>query len=241
MNNICKSYDYKTLNLSNCTLVLYDNIVSKPGIYCILNTINNKLYIGSSSNLKRRKMFHFSRLSNNKHFNNHLQNAWNKYGELNFKFYIIDLYPQDDLEVIEEKYIKMSKSSDILYGYNKTDKCVSPPLKGVKGKDHPMFGVKRSQASMEPARIASRGSNNYASREVCQMDENEKVINTFGCIADAARHIMKEVEFNKSSNCSSKNVKTYSKNIGTSCKNYELKRKYAGYLWKYSTVAVKKK
>jgi group I intron endonuclease len=60
------------------------------GVYCIKNIINNNLYIGSSKNLKLRYFNHKTKLKNNKHENKHLQNAWNLYGEQNFKFYIIE-------------------------------------------------------------------------------------------------------------------------------------------------------
>ena len=60
------------------------------GIYVIQNTINNHIYIGSSINLKQRFSQHKSTLRNNTHKNKHLQSAWNKYGEENFEFIIIE-------------------------------------------------------------------------------------------------------------------------------------------------------
>lgn len=53
----------------------------KAGIYCIENTKNKKVYIGSSKNIYQRLLKHFALLKHNKHQNGHLQNAWNKYGE----------------------------------------------------------------------------------------------------------------------------------------------------------------
>ena len=43
------------------------------GIYVIINTINNKKYIGSSKNIEQRKRSHFHRLRHNKHENDYLQ------------------------------------------------------------------------------------------------------------------------------------------------------------------------
>jgi group I intron endonuclease len=66
------------------------------GIYAIKNKINGKMYIGSSYNIKQRFTAHKSALKNNNHRNKHLQNAWNKYGEDNFEFIIIEhsSYPE---------------------------------------------------------------------------------------------------------------------------------------------------
>ena len=67
-----------------------ENLEGKAGIYIIENLINNKIYVGSSINLKRRKYFHFNYLRNNKHGNKHLQLSFNKYGEECFNFKIIE-------------------------------------------------------------------------------------------------------------------------------------------------------
>ena len=56
--------------------------LGKIGIYIIVNNINFKFYLGSSSqSFKQRKKAHFKALQNNEHFSVRLQNAWNKYGE----------------------------------------------------------------------------------------------------------------------------------------------------------------
>lgn len=60
------------------------------GIYCIENIVNHKIYIGSSKNIYQRLLKHFALLRHNKHENAHLQNAWNKYGESSFEWFIIE-------------------------------------------------------------------------------------------------------------------------------------------------------
>lgn len=60
------------------------------GVYKIINLKNNKFYIGSSNNLHKRFIHHKNSLLKNKHHNKYLQNAWNKYGEENFKFEIVE-------------------------------------------------------------------------------------------------------------------------------------------------------
>ena len=55
------------------------------GVYKIVNTVNGKIYIGSSKNIDRRWNEHIRVLELNAHNNQHLQNAWNKYGKNNDK------------------------------------------------------------------------------------------------------------------------------------------------------------
>ena len=62
----------------------------KAGIYRIINSSNGKCYVGSSIDINRRRLEHFSALSHNRHVNNHLQNAYNKYGKDSFIFEVIE-------------------------------------------------------------------------------------------------------------------------------------------------------
>ena len=60
-------------------------------IYKIINTTNGKVYVGQT--LKRGNLRfnnHRYDLNHNKHHSEHLQRAWNKYGEENFKVELIE-------------------------------------------------------------------------------------------------------------------------------------------------------
>jgi group I intron endonuclease len=83
------------------------------GIYLIINCINGKIYVGSSSNISNRFFVHRWELENNKHHNQHLQNAWNKYGEDAFQFCTVEECELSQLIEIEQKWI----NSNTL-GYN---------------------------------------------------------------------------------------------------------------------------
>ncbi|MBF1054549.1 MAG: GIY-YIG nuclease family protein, partial [Parvimonas sp.] len=81
-------------------------------IYEIRNKINNKVYIGSTIDFKQRKATHLKELRRGKHANSHLQNAWNKYGEDNFIFKIIERCSIENLLIREQYYI------NLFYGEN---------------------------------------------------------------------------------------------------------------------------
>lgn len=95
------------------------------GIYKITNKLNNKCYIGSSKTLKKRlKYEHKAVLNKNKHWNEHLQLAWNKYGQDSFIFEIIENVSNEDLLIEREQYwMDYYKSYDRKYGYNISPKA----------------------------------------------------------------------------------------------------------------------
>jgi group I intron endonuclease len=81
----------------------------KSGVYQIRNIINNKFYIGSTIYFNNRKSDHFRKLNTNKHDNPHLQRAWDKYGEENFEFNILE-YVEDKEKLIEREQYWLDKT-----------------------------------------------------------------------------------------------------------------------------------
>lgn len=112
------------------------------GIYQIINTTNNKIYVGSSINLKQRFNDHKKLLRHNKHPNNHLQSSWIKYGETNFKFKIIEFINNDNLLTREQFHINLFSSYDNKIGYN---------ISKIAGNT---FGTKRTDESKLKMSIA---------------------------------------------------------------------------------------
>ncbi len=87
-------------------------------IYKITNTVNNKVYIGQTKNKNERKHQHFCELRNNKHTNKHLQHSFNKYGEGNFTYEIIEHCDISNVDEREKYWISCFSSIDMRYGYN---------------------------------------------------------------------------------------------------------------------------
>jgi group I intron endonuclease len=88
------------------------------GIYKITNTKNNKIYIGSSVDIKKRKEKHFWMLQKGIHDNKFLQSSYNRNGKENFIFDIIEMCDKKDLVEKENYYIIENKAIDMKFGYN---------------------------------------------------------------------------------------------------------------------------
>lgn len=87
------------------------------GVYAIKNTVNNKMYIGSSTDLKMRKSVHISSLRGGYHSNDSLQSDWNKYGEQSFSFDVIEFVSPELLVEKEAEYVIKHKAN-MSGGYN---------------------------------------------------------------------------------------------------------------------------
>ncbi len=99
------------------------------GIYIITNKINEKVYIGESLDIYRRwHEEHLHQLRNNRHYNRKLQNDFNKYGEENFSFEVLERYSEDNpittkarILILESYYVTAFKKSGIeLYNSENT-------------------------------------------------------------------------------------------------------------------------
>lgn len=106
----------------------------KIGIYLITNLINDKKYVGQTSDrFIERYWNHLWKLKNNHHDNKFLQEDFNNYGSENFEFSVLHILNQDDdIDYLEKLYIKnygINNLYNIQYG----------------GKEASSKGVKRSE------------------------------------------------------------------------------------------------
>jgi group I intron endonuclease len=125
------------------------------GIYKIINVVNNKFYVGSAVDLKRRKTRHFSELRTGKHNNRHLQAAWVKYGEQAFIFVVVEELALDaDLLAAENCWLREHVGQD--YCYNIGVDATAPML-GVGGESSPTWGYRHTPEAREAIKTASTG------------------------------------------------------------------------------------
>lgn len=75
------------------------------GIYQIRCIPTGKIYIGSAVNLRLRWELHKSRLRRGIHHNIHLQNAWDRYGEVNFDVSVLELADRANLLSAEQAWM----------------------------------------------------------------------------------------------------------------------------------------
>lgn len=98
------------------------NPTSEPsGIYYILNTRNNKMYIGRTRYLYTRMNDHINMLNRGVHINREMQADWDQHSVKAFSFGILQA---DDfthtLAETERQYIRHYVSDDPRFGYNRS-------------------------------------------------------------------------------------------------------------------------
>lgn len=134
-----------------------------PFIYKITNTVNNKAYIGKTTQLKRRIADHVNKLQKCKHHSECLQSDWNMYGEASFTYEIVEKFDSVfnfDADNLEKYWIKIFNSTNPNSGYNQQaggsrgpgyrftesqKKNVSEGMKGRKFSEYTRKAIKESK------------------------------------------------------------------------------------------------
>jgi group I intron endonuclease len=115
------------------------------GVYKII-CINNKFYIGSSININKRLKEHVGLLKNDRHKNKYLQNAWNRYGEQNFRFEIIETtHDISQLSIREKWWLNHTNCCNRKIGFNISS---NPNYVGV-GRGIDLVGQKFGRLTVE--------------------------------------------------------------------------------------------
>ncbi len=131
----------------------------KNVIYKIRNVVNNKFYVGSTVDSRKRFWAHRKGLRAGKHSSIALQRAWDKYGEDCFKFEIVEqLDSREELFPAEQRWLDEHFGKD--YCYNVASHAdapmrdASPEMRAhlanttkawIERKGHPRLGVKLTE------------------------------------------------------------------------------------------------
>jgi group I intron endonuclease len=160
---------------------------------------NHKKYIGQSIDIYHRWKDHKRELNGNRHHNEYLQRAWNKYKEENFEFIVLEDCEVDELSEREKYYIKLYKDMDLAYnihdggdeGYN-LGKHLSEETKrkigeknringlGRKASDETKEKMSKSHAVMKYTPMSEEGRKNIQQAQQKYFENNPKKL----CVDD---------------------------------------------------------
>lgn len=118
------------------------------GIYRILNKVNNKMYVGSTVDFDTRWREHKTGLVGGRHFNPYLQRAWDKYGEGNFVFEVVEEVVEEDTVLLacEQRYLDAWFPTGFLYNIATDAKAW---MRGRVGKANPSYGKRHTVFSKQ--------------------------------------------------------------------------------------------
>jgi len=133
-----------------------DNIRGESGVYCIECLKDNRIYIGSSYDVKNRIGAHISALRGSYHPNNLLLEAFDNYGESSFRAYILEYTDINiqfkteqlylDIFLYAQEYID-SKWND--YRFHKYGFNIKPSVNDMRGYTYSHKPKKQSQISID--------------------------------------------------------------------------------------------
>ena len=187
------------------------------GIYQIRNLVSGKIYIGQSKNIYARWYEHKRELNKNEHHSRYLQRSWNKNGQDNFEFLIVEIC---DIEELNEKEIYwIEKNDSFKSGYNSNiGGCGSRgyiPTEETRkkiSKSHKALNKKLTQEQKQ--KLFNAIHTNL--KEILQFDLKGNFIKEWSC----------ELEIVKDCNISSRG-------IGGCCRREKLRRTANGFIWIY--------
>jgi group I intron endonuclease len=114
------------------------------GIYKFTNVVTGYVYVGQAQNLIKRHRAHVNMLRTGTHDNVHLQRSYDKHGEDNLKYEVIEHCGLDMLDEVEQKYLDWVFSTGKTYNF-------------ATSATSPMLGKKRSPEAVKKTADANRG------------------------------------------------------------------------------------
>jgi len=138
------------------------------GIYQIENQVNGKRYIGSAVNLRRRWQHHLSALRSGRHYNIHLQRAFDKYSESAFAFIILEQIEDiEQLILCEQRYLDMLKpayniapTAGSRLGVQCSTETLTKMSAAQTGERNPNYGKHPSEETRAKQSAAQAGEQN---------------------------------------------------------------------------------
>ena len=168
----------------------------KNVIYKIRNVINDKFYVGSTVDSRKRFWAHRKALRLGNHDCIHLQRAWDKYGEDCFKFEVIEqLNSKEELYPAEQKWLDEHFGKDHCYNVaahaDSPMRDASPEIRAklaektkawLEREGHPRQGIahtEESRAQMSATRTGkAAGTEHYRYGKTVSEETRKKIGDT---------------------------------------------------------------
>ena len=197
------------------------------GVYIIKNTIDERVYIGSSINIKERWSEHKRELLKCNHQNTHLQNFVNKYGIDVLIFGILenceDTLEREQyyLDSIRNKFNIATSASAPMLGKKHSKEAIDKIRIRSSGENNPMFGKKRPKEVLDRISKANKERVKNKSEKVIRMiklPNRTEVITEKGDIFFSISHAAKSlgvksqsvsISIQKGFNCKGVKVQKY--------------------------------
>ena len=160
-----------------------ETIPTSSGIYKFTNNINNKIYIGSSINLRKRFLTHLTLLRKNSHHSKSFQNSWNKFGEDVFSYEIMEFVENLDELLIKEQYYL----DNILFAQEYINKINNKFIElsyNINPSSTNRLGTVQSEESVTRSKL-----NNPNRKNILQYDFNGKFIKNWDSASDIQREL----------------------------------------------------
>lgn len=127
------------------------------GVYGIFSKIDDRVYIGSAKNFKKRKKDHFDKLKSNCHGNKYLQNFVSKYGIENIDFKVLATCPSEYCIKLEQWFLNQ-------YSNKFNIRLIAESNYGLKASEETKqkMSIKQKQRSKE---IIDNNKNRIVSEE----------------------------------------------------------------------------
>lgn len=150
------------------------DVVGIQGVYAIKNEVNGKVYIGSACATKKshsmydRLWNHLYRLRRGISHNTYLQRAFDKHGEGNFGFYLVESVSGGVEDVIarEQYWLDTINPTDESVGYNMSPTAQSnagshwsdESKKAITGENHPFYNQHHTEEAKARMGIQNKGN-----------------------------------------------------------------------------------
>ena len=133
-------------------------------IYKIVCLENNKVYIGQTGDYDKRKKTHMRNLKNNNHINTYLQEDYNKYGAVNFRYDVIEVVADECGNEREDYWMEYYGGIDSKATYNAMNSVTKSVFMReklhnlYKGKSHiELYGKDKAEQMRDANSIKHKG------------------------------------------------------------------------------------